>query len=179
MQAGSTYTINAQASNIAWAAYASNHMSVWIDYGNNNSFSDAEKVVGIIPTEVMANSNIYPNAQFTIPANLESGSYRMRVKHEWLSNGDSSDPCKDTGEGETEDYTIIVKLPVAWVDFTRQNAGTGTQANPFNTLADAISAVSSGGEIKIIAGTTNETPTLTKPMTITPPNGGTCVIGRQ
>ncbi len=44
--------------------------------------------------------------------------------------------------------------------------GKGTFDEQCNTLAEAISTVTVGGVITIKAGTTNETPTITKPLTI-------------
>lgn len=42
----------------------------------------------------------------------------------------------------------------------------GTSDDPFNTLADAISAVADGGTIYTLAGQTSETPLITKPMRV-------------
>ncbi len=52
----------------------------------------------------------------------------------------------------------------------------GTQAQPYSTLAEAIDAVEAGDEIKIKAGTTSETLTIDKNVTIQS-SGGTATIG--
>ena len=46
---------------------------------------------------------------------------------------------------------------VIWVDFSYAGAEFGTESQPYNTLAEAINAVSSGGTVKIKASTTSKT----------------------
>jgi subtilase family serine protease len=54
----------------------------------------------------------------------------------------------------------------------------GTYFDPYKTIANGVTAVGSGGTIIIeTAGTTHETPTISKPMTITT-MGGTAIIGQ-
>ncbi len=69
-----------------------------------------------------------------------------------------------------------------WVDFTYTGTEVGTQSQPYNTLAEAINAVTVGGIITIKAGTTNETfdgtNKINKSVTIKS-SGGTVIIGKQ
>ncbi len=65
---------------------------------------------------------------------------------------------------------------LVWVDFNYNGTELGTLCQPYNTLAEAIDAVEAGGEIKIKAGTTNETLTINKNVTIQS-SGGTANIG--
>ncbi|MCA9450386.1 MAG: hypothetical protein KC931_24905, partial [Candidatus Omnitrophica bacterium] len=57
-----------------------------------------------------------------------------------------------------------------WVDFSYEGTESGTLAQPFNTLTEAIAAVSVGGDVKIKGDTatteTGETPRITKSMHI-------------
>jgi hypothetical protein len=98
----------------------------------------------------------------TLPINIFNGLgyYSLRV----VANGIASDPITFDG--------------LVWVDFSfnfpTQN---GTYALPYNTLAQGISAVPSGGTIAIKPGHSLITPTISKPMIITAV-GGTAIIGQ-
>lgn len=66
----------------------------------------------------------------------------------------------------------------AWVDFSYTNPFGfyfGTWSDPYNTLADGVSAVASGGTIAIKPGASHETMTISKPMTITAIGGDATV----
>ena len=67
-----------------------------------------------------------------------------------------------------------------WVDFNYAGIFQfGTFANPYSTLAQGISAVAVGGTIAIKGnGSSSETPTITKAMTIVAV-GGTATIGNR
>ncbi len=73
-------------------------------------------------------------------------------------------------------------LDTVHVDFTYTGTESGTQSQPFNTLAEAIDAVAVGGEIIIESGTTSETfegiNKIDKEVTIKS-SGGTVTIGKQ
>jgi len=81
-----------------------------------------------------------------------------------------------TGWGTSAGPALINALvgfagPV-FVNFNYSGTQTGSYAQPFETLAGGINAVSTGGTITIeTAGSTSETPTITKPMTITVGDG--------
>jgi len=97
-----------------------------------------------------------PYAVFSGP-----GSFSLQV----IANGIASDPFTFYG-------------PV-WVDFTYSNpfgSYFGTYSDPYNTIASGISAVATGGTIAIKPGSSTETPTISKPMTITA-IGGDATIG--
>jgi hypothetical protein len=75
-----------------------------------------------------------------------------------------------------------VSMDIVHVDFTYTGTESGTQSQPYNTLAEAINAVAVGGEIIIKGGITNETFTginkIDKEVTIKS-SGGTATIGKQ
>jgi hypothetical protein len=52
----------------------------------------------------------------------------------------------------------------------------GTFSEPYNTLSNGVSAVASGGTIAIKPGSSAETMTISKPMTITAV-GGAATVG--
>jgi hypothetical protein len=63
-----------------------------------------------------------------------------------------------------------------WVDFSATGVELGTSGNPYNTVAEAVTAVNTSGTLKIVAGTTTETITLAKAMTLEA-SGGAARIG--
>lgn len=99
--------------------------------------------------------------EFSVPGTVPSGTYSLVV----VANGIASDAVSFTYNG-----------PV-WVDFNYTiGAETGSYTQPYDTLAKGVSAVSSGGTIAIKPGTSTETPTISKPMTITAV-GGAATVG--
>jgi subtilisin family serine protease len=65
-----------------------------------------------------------------------------------------------------------------WVDFAFNGAECGSSANPFDSLAEAVAVVGSGGTISIKPGSTNETASgINKPLTLKAV-GGTVTIGQ-
>jgi subtilisin family serine protease len=77
--------------------------------------------------------------------------------------------------------TTVVPPTQVWADFAHTGTETGSFSQPYNTVAEAVAAVSSGGTIKIKGNTsknnTTETPRITKAMRIEAINGRV-VIGR-
>ena len=87
--------------------YAQHAVGVWIDFNQDGVFNNTnEKVL-----ELRADANIasqgYYQTQIPIPTNVPSGVTTLRVRHVWLGTNDAIDPCNNTSEGETEDYSII------------------------------------------------------------------------
>ena len=103
--------------------------------------------------------------EFDLPAAVwpHPGVYSLVV----VANGNSSDPVAFTVPAGT------------WVDFNYHGGGqNGSYATPFGTLAQGVSAVPTGQTILIKAtGTSSETMTITKPMTIIAV-GGSATIGQ-
>jgi M6 family metalloprotease-like protein len=58
-----------------------------------------------------------------------------------------------------------------WVDFNYSGSELGTFNNPYNTLAEGLSAVSYGGTLNFKIGSSRETATISKPMTLKGYNG--------
>lgn len=75
------------------------YWAVWIDYNNDQDFTDlGEKVLALGPEFNSVSSS------FQIPANIE-GSRRMRVSMQY---GSSPSPCANPSYGEVEEYTIAI-----------------------------------------------------------------------
>ncbi len=75
----------------------------------------------------------------------------------------------------------LVNPAEVWVDFAFTGTETGSSVQPYNTVAEAVAAVTTGGVIKIKGdtsdNTSSETPRITKAMRIEAINGNV-VIGR-
>jgi hypothetical protein len=98
------------------------------------------------------------STEFSVPPTLAPGAYSLVT----VANGIASDPVTFYG-------------PV-WVDFNWLGAQFGDYAFPYNTLAQGVSAVVSGETIAIKPGSSHETMTISKPMTIIAV-GGAATIG--
>ena len=99
--------------------------------------------------------------EFDVPGTVPPGTYSLVV----VANGNPSDPVSFTYNG-----------PV-WVDFNyTTGAENGSYTQPYDTLAKGANNVSSGGTIAIKPGSSLETITIGKPMTITAV-GGLATIG--
>jgi hypothetical protein len=126
------------------------YASVWIDLNRNGQFEDNEKVfTGSSSTAVTG--NIY------IPFNVNSGETMMRVMS---GNSSYNTTCYNYGNGETEDYKIIINTANntgnKFCYYVKQNA-TGTNngsswANAFTSLAAAFTYMHAGDTIKIAKG---------------------------
>lgn len=80
------------------------YWSAWIDFDGNNVFSSDELVLSRFTADLGYGiiTHTVSNA-FTVPANAQPGSVRMRVA---LSREGFPAPCGDFAYGEVEDYTI-------------------------------------------------------------------------
>jgi hypothetical protein len=76
------------------------------------------------------------------------------------------------------DETWILALRETWVDFSFLGNETGEFATPFNTLREGADFAPAGTIVKIKTGSTSETLTVTKSITIQA-IGGPVVIGRR
>jgi hypothetical protein len=103
------------------------------------------------------------STEFTLPDTVGAGTYFLAV----IANGISSD-------------TITFDGP-AWVDFHYSGAQNGSYQMPFETLANGVASVSSGGTISFKAGVqpslSHEIMTISKAMTIVS-FGGPTTIGQ-
>lgn len=65
---------------------------------------------------------------------------------------------------------------VAWVDFNFAGEEFGSEALPFNTFNEAVAFVTAGGTVNMKPGSSSETPTVTKSMTVNAV-GGSATLG--
>lgn len=104
------------------SGFDSDLTSVWIDYNQDNVFSESEKIV-LTPTEVAAGT-------ITIPSTATLGNTRMRVRSSYVV---SPPACGAVSYGQAEDYTITVKeadLSASQISKTR----VSVYPNPFSDV---------------------------------------------
>ncbi len=130
-----------------------------------------------------------PPVGFVTPAlySIAEGSLYSSCFHD-ITNGNNTwsnspslyyaepgyDLCTGWGSPAGEDLikALVGYAGPVFVNFNYTGTHTGSYYQPFNTLAGGVSAVSSGGTIFIeTAGSSSETMTISKPMTITVQNG--------
>lgn len=102
-------------------------------------------------------------------------------------NFDGAYRCTVTDDDGASTTTTFVTLsvqgdelggPDVYVDFDFAGPHAGTQANPVDTMEQAILLVEGNGTIHIAPGTTNETFTINKPLTLVNTGGAPVFIGQ-
>src|SRR5690554_1386976 len=87
-------------------------LSIWIDFNNNGVFESSEKVYS---SSTLSKTHA---GSFTIPSNLVTGIYRMRIRASSDAMDDSPSvprsisPCGDIEYGSAEDYRLIILSPL-------------------------------------------------------------------
>jgi len=94
---GQSYTMTIQNPN----AYSTDIAGVWIDFNKDGDFTDA----GEYFSTTMSGGGATFTRSITIPADVETGETRMRVR---LQYGGTLSPCGTTSYGEVEDYTLAI-----------------------------------------------------------------------
>jgi len=90
--------------------------------------------------------------------------------------------CRLLGLGEQQSAPVVTYLSAPkWVDFAYAGTETGSQSQPYNTLAEGVAAVATNGAINFKGNTavnrTGATARITKAMTLNA-IGGAVVLGR-
>lgn len=90
---------------------------------------------------------------------------------------DMNDPKRPRRTSETGEVEEAGSNNEVWVDFDWQGPNEGDFFHPFNTIAGATVAVADGGVIKIMPGTTRETPLVhnNKRVRLVAPLGGVTI----
>src|SRR5690606_6330792 len=99
LNADETYTASITSS----SGSGSHGVAVWIDFDDNGTFDDSERIGykdGIFPGETH-------DISLTIPADV-SGEHRLRVIYQYNIAGEDIDPCVSASYGEAEDYTVNI-----------------------------------------------------------------------
>lgn len=118
LKAGSTYSFKVSVQTDSW----DHHVWLYFDWDDNGSFET---------TQDMGTLNGAPATKtinYKIPASTANGNYRMRVYTRY--NGDPpANGCAGTGNGEVEDYAIIICDGVN-MSFNDVNTVTQTNVSP-------------------------------------------------
>ena len=97
---------------------------------------------------------------------------------DWGAGGYMRIPYGCSGVGYTANYIVYpYTFKGVWVDFSHGMLGSGTFWDPFHTLTLAAAMVNPGGRVRIKPGSSPETLTITKKMTLVAV-GGTVSIGQ-
>jgi hypothetical protein len=83
--------------------YSNQYVRLWIDFNKNEVFDASEMLLDDFHLP-QANQNY--TTTITVPAGVQSGITRMRIKANWQNS--AGGPCDDTNYGETEDYTVNI-----------------------------------------------------------------------
>ncbi|QNM85197.1 S8 family serine peptidase [Polaribacter pectinis] len=114
--------ISAGFSNTAYTE----HWAIWIDYNQNGTFEESEKVAS-----GSSSSAANLTANVTIPSTANTGQTRMRVSMKYNS---AQTACETFADGEVEDYTVNITNSTAnYTTFNNAISGDelGTENNAF------------------------------------------------
>lgn len=135
-----------------------------------------------LPTVGFLNPALYDIAQGPLYTScfhdVTSGNNTSTNSDNLYYAGPGYDNC--TGLGSPNGPNLINALvgytgPI-FVNFNYSGTQTGSYYQPYNTIAGGVSAVSTGGTIFIEdAGSSSETPTITKALTITASDGAATI----
>ncbi len=94
--AGLTYTIS-----VTTGTVYNENVRAWIDYDEDGTFISSELI--------LTSNNVFTNhsASFTVPANANIGSARLRITSDYFSNA-APGPCTNPQYGQTEDYYVYI-----------------------------------------------------------------------
>ncbi len=88
--------------------YGDQYVTVWIDYNDDSTFTNDEKVVNnqvIAPGQTGGTHT--ETFDLVVPENATVGPHRMRAKSNWQAPV-PDEACEETQYGETEDYTVNI-----------------------------------------------------------------------
>lgn len=113
VSAGQAYTFIARAVRLSGSVYFNQHIAVWVDYDRDGLFESTEMVYQSNGT---TRPTMSPNATgtFTIP-NITSGIVRLRIRSNFESFGQVTDPCASMSFGEAHDYHLNVAAPAPFI----------------------------------------------------------------
>lgn len=117
-----------------------------------------------------------PLGTHTVQVSFDPSSTGSKAVLLRISSNDTDEPTVDvTLSGEGFDPALGVSGEV-WVDFSHSGTEEGTLALPFDSVSEGMDFVQPGGMLHLSAGTTSETLTLSKQVSIDA-LGGTVRIG--
>lgn len=158
LEKGESYTLSVTANN---ANIMDDKIKAFIDFNRNNVFEPHEAIMDFpngLPGTTVNNS-------FTIPTNINSGLYRMRVRIGWWMSAPITG-CSALGWGETEDYLVEI-IPGNYPDQCPVPANLNIQQGENPTIATASwSAGGSETQWELVYGEVGFNPENATPIAI-------------
>lgn len=81
-----------------------NGVNVWVDWNQNMTFEENEKVASV------SNGNAQKTFSITVPAGIQQGTYRMRVRGQYGSSA-NPDSCGSITYGSAVDFSLSIIEP--------------------------------------------------------------------
>ncbi|QKJ62049.1 M4 family metallopeptidase [Flavobacterium sp. M31R6] len=130
------YGSNTIVLSIGYKSYKyKDYWGVWIDFNQNGTFENSEKVVSTSTNS--ATNNSY---SFSVPASALTGATRMRVS---LKRASASTACESFYYGEVEDYTVNIGASTIFA-FANPIANTSesiTNTDPYYIFPNPTSSI--------------------------------------
>ena len=159
--AGSTYTLSAITTGLGTNRFG---LTAFVDWNADGDFNDSGEQYFTTPSTAFLGGTGTPinlSGNILVPPGTSVGNKRMRIKYNFNSSTTSlvsalSNPCANMGNGQTEDYTIAVSIPVVAPDCTTITAPANLATNVApNPTVFTWSSVSGASGYKIYLGTTS------------------------
>lgn len=144
LDAGSSYPMS--VTNGDWCG-----CGVWIDFDNNFAFDSTENLFHIYT----ANQTNNYTFNISIPANVPTGIYRMRVVAGWgtdcyTSSANGYGPCGSYQYGNFDDFTVSINsLTTGTADLSSANAIIKVSPNPVSDLMTVSILASKNSNTKL------------------------------
>lgn len=153
--AGNSYTINVIVNNYS----TQKKLAGWIDFNGNAIFDDgAETIIFVTTITGTLQSNT-----FTVPANAQTGTTRMRISYAGGGNA-SYGPCDNSFDLDAEDYLVDIQSPSGCMDPV-VDLGTTTTLCTGSSLT--LDAGNPGSTYSWNTGATSQTIAITQAGTYT------------
>ncbi len=110
MMQGSTASFTIEENECDGAPFYAFGTSIWVDFNQNGSYSDAGEQVFVETATATGPRNV--NGTFLVPLTATTGQTGMRIIAAEGISGASLTPCLSFGYGETEDYIVDITLAV-------------------------------------------------------------------
>lgn len=156
---GTTATLNVTGTGLGANRFG---MTVWIDWNNDGDFDDANEQYFTTPATYQGAASgavINLSGNIAIPSTA-LGNKRMRIKYNFSSSTTAlhaalATACSDMGNGQVEDYTLVIAAPTtapACTAFVAPvNGATNVSPNP---AAMSWASVAGATGYKLYVGTT-------------------------
>lgn len=147
---GQSYTasITPQAQGTVGSAYTGDELAIYIDWNNDNDFTDAGERVGYVLVGSGTWNNQFP---FTVPTSATTGTLRMRCRISYSPDEGTIEPCGTTTDGEVEDYSVVVQnASTNTIDENNILSAVNVYPNPFSeNLTIDLTSVSEPVSVQI------------------------------